>query len=82
MRSERINSTNNKVFGNNINLPINEDVIDEEKSKFNTSNELPSISTSKQDHYNNIRKGVNLLRPRAGIHVTPQEIAALKVASD
>lgn len=29
-----------------------------------------------------MNRRVNLLKPRAGIHVTPQEIAALKIAND
>ncbi len=50
VRSERLNN-NQKVMalGTSTGAPytVNEDIAGEDKSKFNTSNELPSISTSK-----------------------------------
>ena len=50
VRSERLNN-NQKVMalGTSADAPyiVNEDIAGEDKSKFNTSNELPSISTSK-----------------------------------
>jgi len=50
VRSERLNN-NQKVMalGTSAGAPytVNEDIVGEDKSKFNTSNELPSISTSK-----------------------------------
>jgi hypothetical protein len=50
VRSERLNN-NQKVMalGTSAGAPyiVNEDIAGEDKSKFNTSNELPSISTSK-----------------------------------
>ncbi len=50
VRSERLNNNPKALaIGNSMGVAytVNEDIVGEDKSKFNTSNELPSISTSK-----------------------------------
>jgi hypothetical protein len=50
VRSERLgNNPKALAIGNSMGVAytVNEDIVGEDKSKFNTSNELPSISTSK-----------------------------------